>query len=183
MTLLKIARMGHPVLRRPALPVDSPTDPDIARLVRDMADTMLDAHGVGLAAPQVYRDLRVIVFRVPQDRAEDGEPEAPRGLTALINPVITPVGDDLALGLEGCLSIPGLRGLVPRYRRIVYQGVTPDGTRVERAAEGFHARVVQHEVDHLDGILFFDRVSDLADIAFDDEAHHLVTRYQPASEG
>ena len=183
MTLLKIARMGHPVLRRRAQPIAEPAEPTVRQLVDDMVETMLDAQGVGLAAPQVYRDLRVIVFRVPAGRGENGQAEPAVGTTAVINPEIVPIGDEIVLGLEGCLSIPGIRGLVPRYRKIGYRGFAPDGTVIEREAEGFHARVVQHEVDHLDGILFFDRLDDLADIAFDEEAHHLLDRFQSPSEG
>ncbi len=183
MTLLKISKMGHPVLRQRARTVADPADPAIRRLVEDMAQTMLDAQGVGLAAPQIYRDLRVIVFHVPPERGEIGDAKAPPGITALINPEIVPIGDEMVLGLEGCLSIPGIRGVVPRHRRIGYRGIAPDGTVLEREAEGFHARVVQHEVDHLDGVLFFDRLHSLADIAFDEEAHHLLERYQPQDKG
>src|SRR3546814_7118026 len=109
-----------------------------------MIETMEDAAGVGLAAPQVHVARRLIVFRVPVDRREEGEPEVAESPTALINPVIEPVGDGVSLGLEGCLSIPGLRGLVPRHHRIRYHGLAPDGRRIEREATGFHARVVQH---------------------------------------
>lgn len=172
MTLLKIARIGHPVLRRAARPVPDATAPDVARLIDDMVATMLDARGVGLAAPQVYRDLRLIVFQAPA-AAEQDEPPVP---SALINPWFEPVGDAMALGLEGCLSIPGLRGLVPRHHHIRYGGLTPDGRSVEREADGFPARVVQHEIDHLDGVLFLDRMPDLTLLGVDDETHHLVAQ-------
>jgi peptide deformylase len=176
LTLLKIVGMGHPVLRRIADPVADPGDPEIARLAEDMIETMRDAPGIGLAAPQVYRPLRLIVFEVPPGRQEEGEPPAPEGPTVLINPEIVPLLDDTVLGMEGCLSIPGLRGLVPRWRRIGYRGLGLDGQVIEREAEGLHARVVQHEVDHLDGVLYLDRLRDLTDLAVDAEAHHLTDR-------
>jgi len=175
-TLLKIVGMGHPVLRRIADPVADPGDPDIAKLAADMIETMRDAPGIGLAAPQVYRPLRLIVFEVPPGRQEEGEPPAPDGPTVLINPEIVPLADDIAVGMEGCLSIPGFRGLVPRWRRIGYRGLGLDGLVIEREAEGLHARVVQHEVDHLDGVLYLDRLRDLSDLAVDAEAHHLADR-------
>ncbi|WP_448208507.1 peptide deformylase [Azospirillum sp. sgz302134] len=170
MALLKIARMGHPVLRKVAAPVSDPTDPEIRRLAADMIDTMFDAPGVGLAAPQVHESRRIIVFRVPADRS-GGESVEP---TVLINPVIEPVGEEMALGWEGCLSVPGMRGIVPRHARIRYRGVGMDGEPIEREAAGFHARVIQHENDHLDGILYIDRMTDLRYLAFNEEAHHVA---------
>lgn len=166
MAILKIARMGHPVLRTPAAPVEDPTAPEIARLVRDMAETMADAGGVGLAAPQVHVPLRVLVFHVPAARAEDGVPVP---LTALVNPQITPLTDDTAESFEGCLSLPGMTGRVPRVTRIRYRGITPDGAVIDREASGFHARVVQHEADHLDGVLYPMRMPDLGTFGFVDE--------------
>lgn len=166
MAILKIARMGHPVLREVAAPVD-PTDPEILRLARDMVETMLDAGGVGLAAPQVHVPGRLIVFRVPAERAAEGE--SPPGVAVLFNPEIEPIGDEVVSGWEGCLSIPGLRGAVPRYARIRYGGMGLDGARVSVEAAGFHARVVQHEVDHLDGLLYLDRMEDMRRLAFDEE--------------
>lgn len=170
MALLKIARMGHPVLRKVAAPVPDPTAPEIRRLASDMIDTMLDAPGVGLAAPQVHESLRMIVFRVPAARS-GGESVEP---TVLINPVVEPLDDETVPGLEGCLSIPELRGIVPRFARIRYRGVGLDGEPIEREASGFHARVIQHECDHLDGVLYIDRMADLRYLAFTDEAHHVV---------
>jgi peptide deformylase len=169
MALLKIARMGHPVLRTPAEPVRDPTDPEIRRLAADMIETMMDAPGVGLAAPQVHGALRMVVFRVPAERS--GGESVPQ--TVLINPEVEPLGEETELGWEGCLSIPGMRGLVPRFTRIRYRGVGLDGAPIEREAEGFHARVVQHEVDHLDGVLYIDRMEDLRLLAFNEEAHHV----------
>ncbi len=175
MTLLKIARMGHPVLLETAKAVDDPAA--VAPLVGDMVETMRDAAGVGLAAPQVHESLRVIVFLSPRERAETDAPDtdfAP--LTVLVNPEFEPVGDDIAMGFEGCLSIPGITGSVPRHRRIVYRGHAPDGSPVEREATNFHARVVQHEIDHLDGILFPMRMPDLSCLGFNEELGHLVKR-------
>ncbi len=173
MTLLKIARMGHPVLRRAARAVAEPTDPAIARLAGDMVETMLDAGGVGLAAPQVYRDLRVIALRAPAASAPAADAESEPPATVLINPWLAAIGDEVLLGLEGCLSIPGWRGVVPRHARIRYGGVTLDGRTVDGEAEGFPARVLQHEIDHLDGVLFLDRMPDLTLLGVDEEAHHL----------
>ncbi|GAB4371978.1 MAG: peptide deformylase [Kiloniellaceae bacterium] len=172
MAILKIARMGHPVLRRPAAPVADPTAPDIRRLVQDMLATMEDAGGTGLAAPQVHVPLRVVIFFVAGRRAalEDGEAgreDVP--LTVLINPEIEPLGADTALGPEACLSVPGLVGQVPRWTRIRYRGLGLDGEPIEREAAGFHARVVQHECDHLDGILYPQRMTDLSLLAFTSE--------------
>lgn len=173
MTLLKIALMGHPVLRRRADPVADPTAPEIARLAEDMVETMIDAQGVGLAAPQIYRSQRIIVFRVPQERVAEGEPQPPPGIVTLANPEIEPLDDRLDYGVEGCLSIPGIRGIVPRFHRIRYRGLALDGSTLVAEAAGFHARVVQHEVDHLDGIVYLQRMDDLTRLAFEAEAHHL----------
>jgi peptide deformylase len=173
MAILKIARMGHPVLRRAAAPVADPTAPEIHRLVRDMLETMEDAGGTGLAAPQVHVPLRLVVFFVSGPRAdaeaEDGLGRADVPLTVLINPVIEPLTGDEALGPEACLSVPGLVGLVPRVTRIRYRGLTLAGEPLDREAEGFHARVVQHECDHLDGILYPQRMTDLSLLAFTSE--------------
>ncbi|CAA7613559.1 peptide deformylase [Magnetospirillum sp. UT-4] len=170
MPILKIARMGHPVLARPAEPVADPTAPDIRRLVADMIETLEDAGGAGLAAPQVHVPLRVVVFRVPPGRdapKQDGAGEVP--LTVLVNPVVEPLDGELRLGYEGCLSIPGLTGAVPRFHRVRYRGFGLDGAVVEREAEGFHARVAQHECDHLDGVLYPARMPDLATFGFVEE--------------
>ncbi len=170
MAILKIARMGHPILSGQAETVIDPGAPVIRRLVADMIDTMVDAPGLGLAAPQVYMPKRVIIFHVPQDRAAPGE--GPQGLTILINPVVEPLSDEMVLGWEGCLSVPGLRGLVPRYNRVRYMGFTPDGVCIEREATGMHARVVQHEFDHLDGVLYPQRMTDLSKLIFESEWRH-----------
>ena len=177
MAILKIARMGHPVLAKRAEPVADPSAPGIRRLVGDMVETMIDANGAGLAAPQVHVPLRVVVFQAPDERAEEAETEAERfdhtaPLTVLINPQIEVLGPDFEGGWEGCLSVPGLRGLVERPNHIRYRGYDQDGKLIERTARGFHARVVQHEVDHLDGILYPQRMKDLSKLIFESEVKH-----------
>jgi peptide deformylase len=160
MALLKIARMGNPVLRTPAAVVDDPTAPWVRRLVADMIETMEDAGGTGIAAPQVHEPHRIVVFRVPAERISEMRGDTAQDLTVLINPVIEPLGSERAFGWEGCLSVPGLRGVVPRHLRIRYRGAGLDGEIIEREVEGFHARVVQHESDHLDGVLYPQRITD-----------------------
>lgn len=159
MAILDIVKMGHPALRVPAPPVDDPQAPAIRQLAADMVETMHAAPGIGLAATQVGVALRLVVFYLPEGRDERG-----RGvpLTILANPVIEPLDNDKALGWEGCLSVPDWRGEVPRHTRIRYSGWTPDGERIERVAEGMHARVVQHECDHLDGLLYPQRMEDMS---------------------
>ncbi len=169
MAILKIARMGHPVLLRRCDPVADPGAPEIRRLVADMIETMEDAPGVGLAAPQVYQPLRLFVFRVPSGRESQNPDDTAVETTVMINPTVEPVGDERALGWEGCLSIPGLRAAVPRASRIRYRGVDCDGNVTEREAAGFHARVVQHEYDHLDGILYTMRMTDFRYFGFTEE--------------
>ena len=169
MALLKIARMGHPVLRLTARPIEDPAAPWVRRLVDDMIETMEDAGGTGLAAPQVHMPWRLVVFRVGPERLTELPGDTEQDLMALINPVITPLGTERALGWEGCLSVPGLRGVVPRHLRIHYRGLALDGTATEREAAGFHARVVQHECDHLDGILYPQRMTDHRLLAFVEE--------------
>ena len=170
MTLLKIARMGHPVLLKTAEPIADPTSRDVGRLLEDMVETMEDATGVGLAAPQVHEGKRVIIFKSPGERGEEGGADTDFSpLTALINPEFEPLDDDIAMGWEGCLSIPGITGAVPRFSRIVYRGYAPSGEAVEREATNFHARVVQHEIAHLDGVLFPMRMTDLSLLSFNEE--------------
>ncbi|MDD9878504.1 MAG: peptide deformylase [Magnetovibrio sp.] len=166
MAILKIARMGHPALMGIAEPIADPTQPAVHRLVSDMVETMLDAPGIGLAAPQVHVPARVVVYRVPADR-DDGDAGVP--LTALINPEIEPLTDEMAEGIEGCLSLPGMAGRVPRFTKIRCRAVGLDGEPFEFVAEGYHARVVQHECDHLDGILYPMRMTDLTSFGFADE--------------
>ncbi|HYB10435.1 MAG TPA: peptide deformylase [Alphaproteobacteria bacterium] len=169
MAILKIARMGHAVLREPARPVVDPTAPEIRRLVDDMIETMEDAPGTGLAAPQVHVPLRVVVFKVLADRLTGDEGDEAQPLTVLINPTIEPLGPEKVTDWEGCLSLPGLMAAVPRYRRIRYRAAGLDAKIIEREAAGFHARVVQHECDHLDGVLYPARVSDFSRFGFVEE--------------
>jgi peptide deformylase len=165
MSLLKIARMGHPVLTQRADPVDDPGAPEIRRLVADMIETMIDAPGIGLAAPQVHVPLRLFVFHLPAGRAD----QAPVPPSAVINPVLDFYDDEEVLRWEGCLSIPGLRAAVPRRVRIRYFGVDCDGAPVGGEVDGMHANVVQHEYDHLDGILYPMRVTDFSKFGFSEE--------------
>lgn len=178
MAILKIARMGHPVLRQTAEPVPltpgSSLPPDIQRLAHDMIETMLDAPGIGLAAPQIHVGARLIVFRVPADRATDAEGDKAMAAQVLVNPEFAPLSDEMLLGWEGCLSIPGLRGVVPRYARIRYRGYDLDGNLVEREASGTHARVIQHELDHLDAVLYPDRMPDLTTLTFTEEMKYFT---------
>lgn len=187
MALLQIARMGHPVLRRRAQPVDDPTTPDVAALVDSMRETMLAAPGVGLAAPQVHVSQRIIIFHVPLARAIDpsaapGSARGPVPFMVLINPEIEPLDEAQAEEWEGCLSVPGLTGMVPRFLRIRYRGLTLGGSLVERDAEGFHARVVQHECDHLDGVLYPMRMPGLASFGFVEETQRAL-QAQAAARG
>jgi peptide deformylase len=180
MAILKIARMGHPVLGLAAKAVPDPKDPEIRRLVSDMVETMIDANAAGLAAPQVHVPLRVVVFQAPGERSDPGLSEDERfdhtaPLSVLINPEIEILDPALEGGWEGCLSVPGLRGWVERPAHIRYRGVGIDGEAIERVARGFHARVVQHEVDHLDGRLYPSRMSDLSRLIFESEIRHFQT--------
>lgn len=177
MAILKIARMGHPVLATSAQPVPDPRDPEIRRLVNDMVETMIDANGAGLAAPQVHVPLRVVVFQAPEGRADPGLADEEKfdhtaPLTVLINPDITILSPGTEGGWEGCLSVPGLRGWVERPAHIRYRGLGLDGETIDRVARGFHARVVQHECDHLDGMLYTQRIGDLSRLIFESEIRH-----------
>lgn len=180
MAILKIARMGHPVLLGRAEPVQNPDAPEIRRLAADMIETMADANGAGLAAPQVHIPLRIVVFQAPDDRSDTLAAEerhdhtAP--LTVLINPSIEILGPEREAGWEGCLSVPGLRGLVERPAHIRYRGFDIEGRPIERIAKGFHARVVQHECDHLEGVLYPQRMADLRNLIFESEVRHWVAR-------
>lgn len=184
MAILKIARMGHPVLAKVAEPVQDATSPEIAELVRHMVDTLADSGGIGLAAPQVHVSKRVVIFFVPRERAPEDD-EAPEELTVMINPVIEPIGGEKELGWEGCLSVPGMMGAVPRHRTIRYSWTTLSGERMTRTAQGFHARVVQHECDHLDGVLYPMRMEDMSLFGFTEETRQnreLLAAAQPDLE-
>jgi peptide deformylase len=161
-----VLRMGDSRLLRVAREVDRFDTPELHALVADMFDTMADRNGAGLAAPQIGVDLRVVIFGFESNpRYPEAEPVPP---TVLVNPVIEALAPDEEEGWEGCLSVPGMRGWVPRIARIRYRGVDAAGTPVDRIASGFHARVVQHECDHLDGILYPRRIRDLSRFGFVD---------------
>jgi peptide deformylase len=181
MAILKIARMGHPVLLRRCDPVPDPGAPEIRRLVADMTETMEDAPGVGLAAPQVHVPLRLFVFRVPGERAGAEDGDAPVGNSVLINPELELLSEERVLGWEGCLSIPGLRAAVPRSPRVRYRGVDCDGNVIAREVSGFHAMVIQHEYDHLDGILYTMRMDDFSLFGFTEELSRMAPAQQQAA--
>jgi peptide deformylase len=162
----RVLRMGDPDLRRVSEPVTR-FDDSLARLIEDMWDTMAARGGVGIAAPQIGVALRVVVFEVENSERYPDAPPVPR--TVLINPAFEFPDDEMVDDWEGCLSVPGLRGVVPRYRRIRYSGLDASGQRFEREAQDFHARVVQHECDHLDGVLYPQRMHDLASLGFEEE--------------
>ena len=170
MAILKIARMGHPVLLRRAEPVADPRDPEIRRLAEDMVETMLDAGGVGLAAPQVHVPLRLFVVREWE------------GGRALINPELEPLGEEVESGWEGCLSIPGLRGCVPRAKRVRWRAQDLDGREIGGEAEDMSARVLQHEYDHLEGTLYTMRMPDLTLLGFEQELARAAAERRKAEE-
>ncbi len=201
MAILKIAKMGDPVLRAPAQEVLDPTAAQIRALVSDMVETLEDAGGMGLAAPQVHVPLRIVIFHRPpeaadapdaEDAGNDGNAAADEGgpeddddpgpLRILVNPVVEPLTEETVLGWEGCLSVPQMRGVVPRFTHVRYTGLGLDGKPVAREAEGFHARVVQHECDHLDGILYPQRMTDLRLLGFDDEFDRHPLQFAPADD-
>jgi peptide deformylase len=161
-----VLRMGDARLLRRAEPVARFGTPELAELIADMQDTMRALNGAGLAAPQIGVNLRVVIFGVDRNPRYPDAEAVP--MTALCNPVLTPLSEETEEDWEGCLSVPGLRGWVPRYRHIRYRGVDPQGAAIEREVEGFHARVVQHECDHLDGILYPMRIRDFSRFGFVD---------------
>ncbi len=161
-----ILRMGDPRLLERSREVEALDTPELHALVADMFDTMEAAGGVGLAAPQIGVGLRVVIFGFESSERYPDAPAVPQ--TVLVNPVLEFIGDEMEDGWEGCLSVPGLRGVVPRHHRLRYSGFDPHGQRIEREVEGFHARVVQHECDHLDGRLYPMRVTDFSRFGFTD---------------
>jgi len=165
MSILKVARMGHPVLRERARPLDKSDikSAAIQKLIDDMIDTMHEYHGVGLAAPQVHEGLRVFVALLDED------PDAKSEAVVIINPEIAPNGSAIEEGWEGCLSIPDIRGMVPRYTDILLRALDRGGRTIELPLKNFPARVAQHETDHLDGVLFFDRMKSFNTLTFLDE--------------
>ncbi|HKF67447.1 MAG TPA: peptide deformylase [Vicinamibacterales bacterium] len=176
MSILKVARMGHPVLRSraQAIPTSEIKSAAVQRLIDDMMDTMVEYHGIGLAAPQVHEGLRLFVAVLePGDGSDKDEPAEP---IAIINPEIAVIGDELVEDWEGCLSIPDIRGRVPRPRDIRMRAYDRDGRRIELDLHGYPARVAQHETDHLDGILFFDRMQSFNSLTFLEEYSRYWTK-------
>jgi peptide deformylase len=161
-----ILRMGDPRLLVPAAPVPRVPSAELDALLADLRDTMRAANGAGLAAPQIGVPLRVVIFGMESNPRYPDAPPVPH--TELVNPVLTPLSDETEEGWEGCLSVPGLRGIVPRFRRLRYEGLDPAGQPIRREVDGFHARVVQHECDHLDGILYPMRMRDFTRFGFTD---------------
>ena len=181
MAILKIARMGHPVLLQQCAPVSDPGAPEIRRLVADMFETMEDASGAGLAAPQVHMPLRLFVFRAMPDRSSGDDRDTPMPNTVMINPEVELLSEERVLRWEGCLSIPGLRAAVPRAPMIRYRGVDCDGHLSERVVSGFHAGVVQHEFDHLNGILYPMRMQDFSLFGFNEELMRVAQMREQAA--
>ena len=176
-SILKVARIGHPVVRTPAAPVtrEEMASAEFQRLVDDMIVTMHEYDGVGLAAPQIHVPRRLAVIEI---RASDERTEAAIPLTVLVNPVVTPLGEARVTGWEGCLSVPGLRGLVPRAERVRLEARDREGRPYLAEASGFFARVIQHECDHLDGMVYLDRMEDMRSLSFLRELH----RFGPDAE-
>lgn len=172
MAVLPIVRMGHPVLRTPAAPVPLPTlaEPATQQWIDDLIETMHDADGVGIAAPQVGVPWQLFVY----EATDDEDPGAGIPLAVLVNPALEPLAGEPLFDWEGCLSIPDLRGLVPRFPAVRLRGFDRHGQPVDRVVEGFEARIVQHEFDHLNGVLFVDRMRDLASLSFLDEWHEFL---------
>lgn len=167
MTVREVLRMGHPVLREKAKAVEQFATAELRTLVEDMKETMKAQNGAGLAAPQIGISLRVVIFGVePSARRPDAEPVP---FTVLVNPKLVMLSREVEHDWEGCLSVPGMRGVVPRYVKLRYSGFDSEGNPIDRVAEGFHARVVQHECDHLDGILYPQRMTDLTRFGFNEE--------------
>lgn len=164
MAVKQILKMGDPRLLRQAKPVERFDTPELRDLLQDMFDTMVAANGAGLAAPQIGVDLQVVVFGFNRNERYPEAPPVP--MTVLINPTLTPLGEEQVDGWEGCLSVPGLRGMVPRWQRIRYQGFDAKGQLIDREVDGFHARVVQHECDHLLGVLYPMRIKDFSQFGF-----------------
>ncbi len=167
MPVREVLRMGHPVLRERAKPVEQFGTPELRALLEDMKETMAAKNGAGLAAPQIGVGQRIVIFGVEHNpRYPDAEPVP---FTVLVNPKIVMLSREIEEDWEGCLSVPGMRGVVPRYTKLRYSGFDVEGNPFEREAEGFHARVVQHECDHLDGILYPQRMTDLTRFGFNEE--------------
>ena len=167
MSVRDVLRMGHPVLRERAKPVERFGTPELRELLQDMRDTMAAKNGAGLAAPQIGVGQRLVIFGVDKNPRYPDAEEVP--FTVLVNPKLVILTREIEEDWEGCLSVPGMRGIVPRYTKLRYSGFDIEGNPIERVAEGFHARVVQHECDHLDGILYPQRMTDLSKLGFNEE--------------
>ena len=166
MPIRPVLRMGDPVLLQKAAPVERFDTPELHALIQDMKDTMAYMNGAGIAAPQIGVSQRVVIFGIEHNPRYPDADEVP--FTVLINPVIEPIGNEMEEGWEGCLSVPGMRGIVPRYTHLRYTGFDQFGNPIDRTVDDFHARVVQHECDHLDGILYPMRIEDLTRFGFTD---------------
>ena len=164
MPIRPVLRMGNPLLLQKAAPVERFDTPELHALIQDMQDTMEAMDGAGIAAPQIGVSLRVAIFGVGKNPRYPDAEQVP--YTVLINPLLTPIGEAMEDGWEGCLSVPGMRGVVPRYARLHYAGFDQYGKPIDRMVSGFHARVVQHEYDHLDGILYPMRIQDMSQFGF-----------------
>jgi peptide deformylase len=182
MAILKVARLGHPVLRRIAEPVspEAIAAPEIQRLIDDMLETMDEYDGAGLAAPQVHVSRRIVIYGVRQNPRYPDAEDVP--LTVLVNPKIVPATREVEEDWEGCLSVPEMRGRVPRHTRVDVEAYGRDGKRLRFGADGFHARVVQHECDHLDGVVYLDRMKSLESLSFLPEFQKYVLRGEPDVE-
>jgi peptide deformylase len=181
MPVREILKMGNPILYKTAPPVADPTDPSLLALRQDMLDTLVAINACGIAAPQIGVEQRVVLYSIPEDRIPAGAKTTPVPWTFMVNPVLTPLDDAKAPIWERCLSVPGLYGLVPRFRRIGLRFATTDGKTVEREASGFHAMILQHECDHLDGTLYPMRMTDMTKLRFVSEmgAEGGVYRFRP----
>ena len=164
MSILKIAKLGHPVLLKKCEEIHEFSTDSLRKIVYDMSETMIDYNGIGLAAPQVHLSKRIIIFRNPDIEEKDRIQ-----ITPLINPIFKPLSDEKEDDWEGCLSIPGMQGLVTRFKKIYYYGYDLEGKKIQNEVEGLHARVIQHEIDHLDGILYTSRLSDKKAFGFEKE--------------
>lgn len=172
MSIKSLVKMGNQELATPALLVENFSTQALYDLIQDMQDTKQGKGGVGLAAPQIGYNQQIIIFGF--DHSERYPNEKPVPHTILINPIIEVLSDEIVEGWEGCLSVPGLRGLVPRYKKIKYSGYDPEGNVISKIAEGFHARIIQHECDHLNGILFPERIKNLRHFGYEDELKKVI---------
>ena len=174
MAVRDILMMGNPTLKLTAAAIKDPTAPEVAELARDMQDTLADIKGTGIAAPQIGVSQRLVVYHMPAERIPAGAQQTTLPWTVMVNPVIEPLGDDVRLIWERCLSVPGLYGRVPRHNRLRIRFQTLAGVIEERLAGGYHASLLQHECDHLDGVLYPMRMPDLSQLVFESEWHHVM---------